>query len=441
MIIFSAGVLSFGGCPGRNRPAGNANQETVGSDEKVALEGNVSSSIAGSVFVLSNPASMYNPSDSGRGSGMSSGIQGPVERRVYKMAARKARALGKRGPVVDPRLATFASDFARLPREAQNSDSVLAFLNSGRGLVEPAPLILMVSANDATGEASIGVLKKRLSSILASRRFAGMGAAFIQVEGVGYRLVVVFQESYVSTDPIPRKIDCGARVEFDARIDDGFKKPSLFVTLPDGETWHQVLRLRGKGRVRIPLTLDKGPGRYQVELLAEGSAGPTVLANFPVFCGLDPPSSIQLPERKEEKKTEKPGSESPGDIETWLFDMTNRERSKAGLRLLKRKRTLVLLARNHSAEMCRTGRFGHYSPDTGSAADRLREAGYRPQKVGENVAQARSKEAAHSALMGSPSHRANILNPKLTHVGIGVVVCETDAGSIQLFVTQKFMLP
>jgi cysteine-rich secretory family protein len=46
--------------------------------------------------------------------------------------------------------------------------------------------------------------------------------------------------------------------------------------------------------------------------------------------------------------------------------------------------------------------------------------------MGENVAQADSAEAAHQGLMESPGHRANMLNPKFTHVGIGVAPRAND---------------
>ncbi len=31
-------------------------------------------------------------------------------------------------------------------------------------------------------------------------------------------------------------------------------------------------------------------GRYQVEIIADGAVGHTVLANFPVYCGVAPPA-------------------------------------------------------------------------------------------------------------------------------------------------------
>jgi Cysteine-rich secretory protein family len=66
--------------------------------------------------------------------------------------------------------------------------------------------------------------------------------------------------------------------------------------------------------------------------------------------------------------------------------------------------------------------FGHQSPTTGRIEDRVRRAGVSVIKLGENVSQGDSVEAAHAALMASPSHRANMLEPAFTHVGIGVLL-------------------
>ena len=220
-----------------------------------------------------------------------------------------------------------------------------------------------------------------------------------------------------------------------------FRKPTLVVTLPDGKTRQRNISMARDGKFKVELALDRGKGRYQVEILANGKVGPTVLANFPVYCGRAPPKSVRIPRNKGASRSTKRTPPKREVVEKRLFAWLNRDRKRAGRRPMKRVETLVLVARSHSQEMCRTGRFGHLSPTTGSADDRLREAGYRPRIVGENVAQATTVEGVHSALMGSPSHRANILSAKLTHVGIGVVVCPVEDGSFQLYVTQLFMKP
>lgn len=56
--------------------------------------------------------------------------------------------------------------------------------------------------------------------------------------------------------------------------------------------------------------------------------------------------------------------------------------------------------------------------------------------LAENVAYNGSEAAAHTALMASPGHRANILNDTYTQVGIGVAT-----GHGRVWVTQVFRTP
>lgn len=81
------------------------------------------------------------------------------------------------------------------------------------------------------------------------------------------------------------------------------------------------------------------------------------------------------------------------------------------------------------------GYVGHTSPTTGSPADRLAAAGLRYALSAENIAFAPTAEQAHEGLMNSPPHRANILNPGFTRVGVAVLG-NTDHG---LMVTQEFV--
>ncbi|NHM26783.1 hypothetical protein G7K71_07270 [Desulfofundulus sp. TPOSR] len=50
----------------------------------------------------------------------------------------------------------------------------------------------------------------------------------------------------------------------------------------------------------------------------------------------------------------------------------------------------------------------------------LRAAGVSYRLMGENIAGNATVERAHYALMQSQGHRANILNPNFTRVGVGV---------------------
>jgi hypothetical protein len=80
---------------------------------------------------------------------------------------------------------------------------------------------------------------------------------------------------------------------------------------------------------------------------------------------------------------------------------------------------------------------GHVSATTGSAADRVARAGHRSTLVLENIGRGYSGAEIHRGLLESPAHRANIVNPDATHVGVGVVA-EEENGRPAFLVTEVF---
>lgn len=123
--------------------------------------------------------------------------------------------------------------------------------------------------------------------------------------------------------------------------------------------------------------------------------------------------------------------------EKTAIDLLNADRVKNGLPALKVNMNLVYLARNYSQDMINRGFFSHYNPEGLSPFDRMRNAGISYSYAGENIAINTSVSAAETAFMNSSGHRANILSPNFTEVGIGVVY--KSNGSV--YVTQEFIRP
>lgn len=107
-------------------------------------------------------------------------------------------------------------------------------------------------------------------------------------------------------------------------------------------------------------------------------------------------------------------------MEQKMVNLVNQERAKAGLQQLKVDMPLVDLARKKSKDMIDHNYFGHTSPTYGSPFDMMKKAGIKYYTAGENLAGAASVESAHSMLMASPGHRANILNPNFNYFGVGI---------------------
>jgi uncharacterized protein YkwD/uncharacterized membrane protein required for colicin V production len=111
-------------------------------------------------------------------------------------------------------------------------------------------------------------------------------------------------------------------------------------------------------------------------------------------------------------------------LEREMLELVNAERAAAGLDPVEPDAELAGVARAHAAEMFRLGYFAHESPVTGHPGDRLAAADVAAIASGENLAYAPTLRVAHEGLMNSPGHRANILNPVYTRLGVGVVRSE-----------------
>ena len=122
------------------------------------------------------------------------------------------------------------------------------------------------------------------------------------------------------------------------------------------------------------------------------------------------------------------------DLEARMLDLVNRERATAGLKPLAADPELTEVARRHSTDMFARGYFAHETPEGLDPFDRMNQAKVRFLTAGENLALAPTVEIAHTGLMNSPGHRANILRPQFGRVGIGIM----DGGIRGVMVTQDF---
>ncbi|MET7476081.1 CAP domain-containing protein [Streptomyces sp. NPDC005648] len=103
-----------------------------------------------------------------------------------------------------------------------------------------------------------------------------------------------------------------------------------------------------------------------------------------------------------------------------VVGLTNRERARAGLRPLATDPRLSTAAQAYSTDMAVRAFYSHTSPEGTQPWDRAAAAGARHRSVGENIACGqRSPAEVVDGWMNSPGHRANILKPDFTHIGVG----------------------
>lgn len=104
-----------------------------------------------------------------------------------------------------------------------------------------------------------------------------------------------------------------------------------------------------------------------------------------------------------------------------VLNLINQERRNAGLGELKFDPELQKVARIKAQDMVNNNYFSHTSPTYGSPFDMMKKFGISYKTAGENIAGNSTNKAAVQAWMGSPGHKANILNSSYNYTGIGVV--------------------
>jgi uncharacterized protein YkwD len=123
-----------------------------------------------------------------------------------------------------------------------------------------------------------------------------------------------------------------------------------------------------------------------------------------------------------------------------VLRLTNVERAKVGCPALRPNAVLAKVARTHSQDMAENGYFAHNSQDGASPFVRMTRAGYRYGTAAENIAGGQQTPAAVMAdWMASAGHRQNILDCRLTELGVGLY--RSASSQYRVYWTQDFATP
>jgi uncharacterized protein YkwD len=120
-----------------------------------------------------------------------------------------------------------------------------------------------------------------------------------------------------------------------------------------------------------------------------------------------------------------------------VLELTNTEREQAGLGPLALSPELTGAAQDYSQVLASGGCFAHSCGPRPKFRDRVEQAGYLGwTAIGENIAAGyATPEAVVAGWMSSAGHRANILSPHFSEIGIGVV---HGGGGFGIYWTQDF---
>ena len=356
-------------------------------------------------------------------------LVGHIEELVRKLAPE-----GKR-PEVDPRLERATVEIARrAPKNGPPPNELVEAALWLNGIIEPPPHLIVVSMSDPREESALlDELRGQLPKIFSTGNYRRVGAA-AELVGNQTNIVLALQESFVELQPVPRALPSGGEATLKGKLRGAYVRPEVLVTAPGGQV--QPLFVAARNDVtQFTATLHcLEVGRHQVEIVADDKFGPSVLANFPVDCGVPAPSELVAGQRLDDAP-----AMNATQAEAELGRLMNADRARAGLAPLELDPRLSQVARSHSRDMVQHHFVGHVSPSTGSAADRLHNAKVATQLVLENVARAYSPGEVERGWMESPGHRANILSREVDRFGVGVTLGDVSSGVREIFATQLFI--
>lgn len=122
---------------------------------------------------------------------------------------------------------------------------------------------------------------------------------------------------------------------------------------------------------------------------------------------------------------------TPTDFVQQVLALTNQFRSQNGVAPLTLNIELNATALGHSQDMALQDYFSHTGKDGSAPWDRAKEVGYETRTMGENIAAGYSTpEAVVEGWKNSSGHRANLLNPNFTELGVGYYYLANDTGSV-----------
>jgi len=120
-----------------------------------------------------------------------------------------------------------------------------------------------------------------------------------------------------------------------------------------------------------------------------------------------------------------------------IIELVNLEREAEGVSVLQFNDRLAEAARSHARDMAMHNYSSHDRRDGRKFWQSVFDNGYPVSKCGENIAVGQATpEEAFECLISSPGHRANIIDPDFTQIGVGHAISPTSA--FHYFWTQEF---
>jgi uncharacterized protein YkwD len=119
-----------------------------------------------------------------------------------------------------------------------------------------------------------------------------------------------------------------------------------------------------------------------------------------------------------------PAAAAAPDPADALFANVNASRAAAGLPVLTRCPELDVTARTFAADLATKHYFSHTQPNGETLTQRLAAAKVDYRSAGENLALSSDAATANKALLASPAHRQNMMDPAFHRAGVAAMAVD-----------------
>ncbi len=382
--------------------------------------------ISGGNFSPGRPAALvFGPDPDQRCTGsIFSRLPGEVER--------QAKPANVTPPKPDGALCAIANSLLGWTEPGAPRDGVLAFMSGHVGLASPArqAFVTTIGTDDDV------LISERLAETVVRHgknyQNARYGAALYMIPREDrnsrptFRVVLVLGEEPVALDPLPRRLALGQKAMLTGQLQGDLENPNVILSDAKGQA-SSPPQAPGKG-FKAELHCGEKPGTIRVEIGAEQAGSRRVVANFPVACGTDLPSTVPVV-----------AAQWPTEVaaqEKKVLEIINGERTAAGLQPLAWDPAVAGVARSLSEGLSdENGR----AAAVGLVAEQLKKAGVGTALLVVNPAAGVTVDDAQERLLTSPGHRANLMNPETNHAGVGITTVTEKNGATRTYLAEIFV--
>jgi len=265
-----------------------------------------------------------------------------------------------------------------------------------------------------TPEAALSAVEAQARASLPGQGATHLGVALVS-RGAASSAVLLSVRRLLEVGPIALEPPASG-LRFRGQILAG-RSPAALLMSPSGAVRRLDLHLEGQALV-LEVPFAEGPGPYVLEIQLSTERGPEVAGLW----------RLRVGGKSEGRVLPNPSHDTPERI----LPAVNALRAASSLNPLLADPALSRAAEQRAKVLCQSQVARHLDVAGAGPLERARAAGYRGAFLAENLAIAPTLARAHENLLGSPSHRENLLSRRAQRFGLGVATGPDRVCAVEL---------